>query len=346
MSLVDVHTEWDPLEEIVVGTISGAQVPVTDRSLMAAEYADFDDPQEIQTGPYPRHVLEETEAELEELVGLLTDLGVTVRRPGGRDHKSMVSTPDWSTDGFHDYCPRDGFLTVGNTIIESPMVLRSRFLEGFAYKDLFVEYLRSGARWLSAPKPQLADALYEPTAAPGQRLRDLEPVFDAANVLRFGTDVLYQVSDSGNRLGALWLQAVLGEQYTVHPCEGLYPSTHIDSTLTPLRPGLIMVNPSRVNDDNMPEFLRGWDRIECPELVDIGYVGKHPRGSVWIGMNFLVTAPGQAIVDKRQTDLIRELERHKVEVIPAQLTHARSLGGGFHCVTLDVRRRGELATYR
>ena len=346
MSLIDVHTEWDPLEEIVVGTIAGARVPVTDRSLIAAEYGDIDDPQEVQPGPYPAHVVEETEAELEELVDILTGLGVTVRRPGGRDHKSTVSTPDWSTDGFHDYCPRDGFLAVGNSLIETPMVLRSRFLEGFAYKDLFVEYLESGARWLSAPKPQLTDDLYETSAPLGQRLRNLEPVFDGANVLRFGTDVLYQVSDSGNKLGARWLQAALGDEYTVHACEGLYPSTHIDSTISPLRPGLALVNPARVNDDNWPEFLRGWDRIECPELVDTGFVGAHPRGSVWIGMNFLVIAPGKAIVDKRQVDLIRVLERHGVEVIPAQLTHARSLGGGFHCVTLDVRRTGELATYR
>jgi scyllo-inosamine-4-phosphate amidinotransferase 1 len=346
LSLVNVHTEWDPLEEIIVGTAAGAQVPITDRSLIAAEYADIEDPQQIQTGPFPGHVVEQTEAELEELVDILTGLGVTVRRPGGRDHKSIVSTPAWSTDGFHDYCPRDGFLTIGTSIIESPMVLRSRFLEGFAYKDLFVEYLRSGARWLSAPKPQLTDDLYVPTAPPGQRLRDLEPIFDAANVLRFGTDVLYQVSDSGNMLGARWLQAAVGDQYTVHPCEGLYPYTHIDSTIAPLRPGLVLVNPARINDDNMPEFLRGWDRIVCPELVDTGFIGEFPRGSVWIGMNFLVTGPGQVIVDRRQPDLIRELERHKVEVIPAQLTHARSLGGGFHCVTLDVRRKGELATYR
>ncbi|MYW28514.1 inosamine-phosphate amidinotransferase 1, partial [Streptomyces sp. SID2119] len=227
-----------------------------------------------------------------------------------------------------------------------PMVLRSRFLEGFAYKELFLEYLESGARWLSAPKPQLTDAMYEPTAPPGERLRNLEPAFDAANVLRFGTDLLYQVSDSGNLLGARWLQAAVGDQYTVHPCEGLYTSTHIDSTIVPLRPGLMLVNPSRVNERNLPAFLRGWDRIVCPELTDTGYVGDHPRSSVWIGMNFLVIAPGKAIVDKRQTVLIRELERHGVEVIPAQLTHSRTLGGGFHCVTLDVRRRGELATYR
>jgi scyllo-inosamine-4-phosphate amidinotransferase 1 len=346
VSLVDVHTEWDPLEEVVVGTMAGARVPFAERSLLATEYPDIADPQQIPSGPFPGHVVEETEAELEELVDLLTGLGVSVRRPGGRDHKATVSTPDWSTDGFYDYCPRDGFLTVGSSIIETPMVLRSRFLEGFAYKELFLEYFESGARWLSAPKPQLTDAMYEPTAPPGQRLRDLEPAFDAANVLRFGTDVLYQVSDSGNLIGARWLQSALGAQYTVHPCPDLYTSTHIDSTLVPLRPGLVLVNPARVNDANMPAFLGGWDRIVCPELVDTGFVGDHPRSSVWIGMNFLVVAPGKAVVDKRQSELIRVLEQHGVEVIPAQLTHSRTLGGGFHCVTLDVRRTGELASYR
>ena len=125
MSLVNVHTEWDPLEEIVVGTVTGAQVPVADRSLIAVEYPEMvDDPRQIPSGPYPGHVLEQTETELEELAGLLTGLGVSVRRPGERDHKSTLSTPDWSTDGFYDYCPRDGFLTVGNSIIETPMVLR------------------------------------------------------------------------------------------------------------------------------------------------------------------------------------------------------------------------------
>lgn len=346
MNLVNVYTEWDPLEEIIIGTMAGARIPIPDRSLIATEFPDIDDLQQIPSGPYPTHVVEETEAELAELADLLTKLGVTVRRPGGRDHKSIMSTPDWSTDGYYDYCPRDGFLTVGNSLIETPMVLRSRFLEGFAYKELFMEYLESGARWLSAPKPQLIDDMYNPSGPPGQRLQNLEPAFDAANVLRFGTDLLYQVSDSGNLIGARWLQSTLGDQYTVHPCDNLYTDTHIDSTIVPLRPGLVLVNPARVNDDNMPAFLSGWDRIVCPELVDTGFVGDHPRSSVWIGMNFLVVAPGKAIVDKRQVGLIRELELHGVEVIPSQLTHSRTLGGGFHCVTLDVRRTGELATYR
>ena len=75
---------------------------------------------------------------------------------------------------------------------------------------------------------------------------------------RLGTDLLYLVSDSGNDLGWRWLQATLGDTYRVHPCRNLYSSTHIDSTIVPLQPGLVLLNPARVNDGNLPEALRGW----------------------------------------------------------------------------------------
>ena len=34
-----------------------------------------------------------------------------------------------------------------------------------------------------------------------------------------------------------------------------------------------------------------------------------------------------------------------IECIPVDISHALSLGGGFHCWTADVRRRGTLETY-
>ncbi|PWW60373.1 inosamine-phosphate amidinotransferase 1 [Actinokineospora spheciospongiae] len=347
MSLVSVHNEWDPLEEIIVGTAVGARIPVADRSVHAVEYAsDYERQEQIPSGAYPDRVLKETEEELQVLCGELAELGVAVRRPAERDSSARISTPDWETDGFHDYCPRDGLLAVGETIIETPMALRSRFLDSLAYKEILLDYFASGSRWLSAPKPRLTDGMYSPSAAAGQRLNDLEPVFDAANVLRFGTDLLYLVSDSGNELGARWLQAAVGDAYTVHPCRGLYASTHVDSTIVPLRPGLVLVNPSRVNDDNIPDFLRSWDTITCPELVDIGFTGAKAHCSVWIGMNLLVVRPGLAVVDRRQTELIKLLEKHGMDVLPLQLSHSRTLGGGFHCATLDVRRTGSLETYR
>ena len=71
------------------------------------------------------------------------------------------------------------------------------------------------------------------------RLAEKEIVFEAANTLRMGKDLLYLVSSSGNFLGAKWLQSVLGNDYKVHITKDIYRSSHIDSTLMPLKPGLI-----------------------------------------------------------------------------------------------------------
>ena len=38
-------------------------------------------------------------------------------------------------------------------------------------------------------------------------------------------------------------------------------------------------------------------------------------------------------------ELIKKLESRNFTVIPLELRHSRTLGGGFHCVTLDTQRR-------
>lgn len=346
MSIVSTHNEWDPLEEVVIGTMRNAQIPRVGADLFAVEFSNFGEPANVPSGPYPQEVVETTEAELDVLAKSLEELGVKVRRPQPRDTAATFGTTDWESDGFYDYCPRDVLLTVGESIIETPMVLRSRFLEPNAYRSMLQEFLLSGSRWYSAPKPRLLDEFYVAGRPAGERLLNCEPAFDAANVLKMGTDILYLVSDSGNELGLKWLETMLGPEYTVHPCRNMYASTHIDSTIVPVRPGLVILNPERVTEDNMPEFMRSWDHIWAPELVDTGYVSEQPYSSTWIGMNLLTVAPGTVIVDDRQPEFIKLLESHGVETIPLRLTHSRTLGGSFHCVSLDIRRTGSLETYR
>lgn len=57
--------------------------------------------------------------------------------------------------------PRDILLVVGNEIIEAPMAWRARFFEYRAYRPLIKEYFRKGAKWTTAPKPTMADELYD-----------------------------------------------------------------------------------------------------------------------------------------------------------------------------------------
>lgn len=338
-----VHTEWDPLEEVIVGRVEGARIPTADVGLWALDFPDLGAPDLIPSGPLPPRILEETEEDLAGLVAALERLGIRVRRPDPLDPARPFSSPDWTSDGHACYCPRDVLLAIGDTVIEAPMVQRSRQHEVLAYRRLLGEYADAGARWLAAPRPRLLDGVYRP---PGARfaIGEDEPLFDAANVLRIGRDILYQVSASGNVAGARWLQRALGSEYRVHPLDDLYDSTHIDSTITLVRPGLVVVNARRISRATLPALFHGWDVVWLDDIIDIGW-SVYPVASAWIGMNFLMLDPGLAVVDARQLPLIHELERRRVDVLPLPLRHARVLCGGFHCVTLDVRRRGELESY-
>ncbi|MEU9247440.1 inosamine-phosphate amidinotransferase 1 [Streptomyces sp. NPDC048385] len=344
-SLVSVHNEWDPLEEVIVGVAENARVPLGDKGLHAIRYPETEGVESIPSGPHPGDVIKQAAEELSLLSEKLAELGVRVRRPEVTDHSLKFGTPDWASDGMYNYCPRDIFLVVGRTVLETPMSLRSRFLETFAYKAIMLDYMKSGARWVSAPKPALPDDGYNVDDPEAFALLEREPVFDAANILKLGEDLIYLVSDTGNRLGAQWLQTFLGDRYRVHPCDNLYAQTHIDTTIVLIRPGLVLLNPDRVGDHNLPAPLARWDKIYAPPMVDVGYQGV-AYGSAWVGMNLLMVNPELAIVEKRQTELIRLLNAHGVQVEALTLTHARTLGGGFHCVTLDTRRAGTLEDYR
>jgi glycine amidinotransferase/scyllo-inosamine-4-phosphate amidinotransferase 1 len=346
MGVVSAYNEWDPLEEVVVGSAIAARIPRAERSIMTMDYHGVGDAANLFSGHYPREAVEQTEEELQALCDALTDLGVMVRRPAVADPEAVVRTELWETEGYFDHAPRDCVLVVGDLMIEVPMVIRGRVLKQNLYKQLLIEYFNAGARWLAAPRPLLADEMYRPEKPEGERLANLEPCFDAANVLRLGTDLLYMVSDGGNEMGARWLQSAVGSDYTVHVSRSLYTSAHVDTTIVPLRPGLVLLHPERVTEDNLPPIFASWDKIWCPDMVDLGYAGSYPINSVWIGMNILSVSPDLVVVDRRQTDLIRELEAKKIDVLPLQLSHARTFGGGFHCATLDIRRTGTLETYR
>jgi N-dimethylarginine dimethylaminohydrolase len=116
-----------------------------------------------------------------------------------------------------------------------------------------------------------------------------------------------------------------------------YAGVHIDSTIVPIREGLVLLNGTRVNDTNCPEVFENWDKIYVDDVVAQGFY-EYPYASKWVGMNMLAVNPNTVIMDRNQPDLIAQLEQRKFTVIPLELRHSRTLGGGFHCVTLDLER--------
>ena len=151
-------------------------------------------------------------------------------------------------------------------------------------------------------------------------------------------DILYLVSNSGNKKGAHYLQELLGSKYRVHTLEGVYSYMHIDSTVAFLREGLMLLNPSRIPDKSiLPKPFCDWDAIYCPEPVDIGYT-YYNNASPWVNVNLLSVSDKLVIVEEHQEPLRKELEKYGIESLMLPMRHARTLGGCFHCVTLDLVR--------
>ena len=342
MSAVRSYTDFTPLEEIVVGSPAHFHIPPSDASArhffgLEADHVD----QPVPPADLARAV-EETEEDLTTLGDTLTSLGVKVRRPDPVDHSRPLSVLDWSTTAGHALMPRDCLLVVGERIIEAPMPMRARYAETFAFRNLLREYFDSGALWLAAPRPQLSDATYE-YADGSPVLAEIEPLFDAANLIRCGRDLFFNVSNSGNRMGAAWLRRVLGPEFTVH--EISICDDHVGTTIHVLRPGVLLANAGRLTPDTIPAPFASWKVIWFDDPADDGYALDWARASTWIGMNSLSVNEETVIVPEKQVQLARSLEKEGFTAIPVPYRHGRTFGGGFHCCTLDTRRAGDLESY-
>ncbi len=335
--MVSVNNEWGRLREVIVGTVDNANMPTHGKDLHCINYATDNEIPQDEIGFWDPQVYEETYEDLENLSTLLKGVGVKVHRPTPIDTQKIVSNGYWETTQYYTFCPRDTVTVIGNNILESPMSLRSRQFETDCFRDIFIEKMEQGANWVAAPKPRLLDSMYQREDLSKITLNNNEPVFDAANILRCNNDILYLVSNTGNLKGAKWLENFLGNEYRVHTIENVYSYIHIDSTIALLREGLCLLNPERVNENNIPEFLKSWDKIWCPPMVDIGY-HKTIRASVWIGVNLLSVDENTVIVDNRQTELIKELKKYKIDTLDCKIRHSRTLGGSFHCVTTELLR--------
>lgn len=356
-SPVMAWNEWDPLEEVIVGSLDGATIPTHHLTVI------FNLPRAAQpfyrfaSGfRYPKFMKTLAQKELDNFISILAGEGVKVRRPDSIDFSKKYRAPRWSSRGFCVACPRDPYLVIGDEIIESPMCWRSRYFEGDAYRSLFKEYFRAGARWTSAPRPQLTDELYNydyrvPNLKAGEPMQftvnEFEPVFDAADFVRCGRDLFVTRSNVTNLMGIEWLRRHLGPGFRIHEIESRCPQPmHIDSSFMPLAPGKVLVNPDYVDVDNLPAVLKKWDVLIAPRPDPVeGFMSKISMCSPWTSINVLAIDEKKIVVDQSQPTLIKALKDWGFDPIPAPFLSYGPFGGSFHCATLDVRRRGTLKSY-
>jgi glycine amidinotransferase len=355
---VNSYNEWDPLEEIIVGRLEGATIPPGHVTVTYNVPRPVGKLVKLFGGMrYPQWMIRAAQRQLDGLIEILEGEGVRVRRPEPVDFSREFSTPDWTSTGFCIACPRDGYLVVGDEIIETPMAWRSRYFETFAYRPLFREYFDQGARWTIAPRPQLRDSLFDDKfrmPKPDEPMRyvinETEVVFDAADFVRAGRHIFYQRSNVTNQAGIEWLRQHLDGEYELVEIESrCLDPMHIDSSVTLLAPGKILVNPEYIDVTRLPKMFKSWDVIIAPEpdpLASSDILARFfSMCSKWISVNVLSIDEKRVIVESTQVGMIKRLREHGLEPIPCSFANYLPFGGAFHCATLDIRRRGVLQSY-
>lgn len=304
--MISSYNEYNRLRKIVVGDATHANWPVHDPVFRAEAEHTLWKETPLPSGPVPEWIIDEANQDLQGLCDILTDHGVEVVRPNALNFQTH--------DGLYNYCPRDRFIVHGSTIIDPAMMYPCRDMEYQCYVDV----LESADRVLRMPR--------------GQGM-----ILDAANILRVARNKwLFLESSSGNRAAYNWLCEQLPE-VEIELCN-FYAGVHIDSTIVALNQTTFVVNGARVNHATLPQMLQDKTILYVNQVVPQDFY-QYPYASKWIALNMLSIDPQTVIVDSAQTALIQTLKNQfGMTVIPHQLRHSRTLGGGFHCVTLDLVR--------
>jgi len=301
---ISSYNEWSKLRSVVVGSATNANWPTNDPVFAEESKKTTWTETPVPSGPVPQWVIDETNEDLAQLTDVLRKLHIDVYQPYDLDFPNI--------GGMYNYCPRDRLIVAGTKIIDPAMMYPCRDQELSAL-DFVVEASKG---LITMP-------------------RDQGMTLDAANVCRMNDQWLFLESPSGNRKAYDWLCQQLPD-IKIELCN-FYSGVHIDSTIAPLREGLVMLNASRVNQVNCPRVFDGWEKIWVQDVVAQDFY-EYPYASKWVGMNVLSVDENTVIIDAAQTQLIRDLERCKITAIPLTLRHSRTLGGSFHCVTLDLVR--------
>lgn len=374
---VNSFDEWTQLEEVIVGHIDGFKGYHLDKSFSLFYWSN------IQSFVKANHffkkangfswpiieiddrVVDELKEDIQGFVDTLENLGVKVRRPAPITSERIIRTPFWQSNQLAPLNVRDNTIILGSTILETAPHIRARLFENDYLKPLFYEYMSKGAKWLIMPRPTLSANLLDTSffslendAIPAfddsayvHKLEALksELVFDGAQCIRIGRDVLVNVANKNHELGFQWLQSVFGNTFKFHRLSGIADS-HIDSMVIPLRPGLLILRDKKTLN-YLPDALRKWDHIVAPEPQEDQFPSyfhenhKLSLSSIYLDINILSINENTVIANPQHKALTAVLESYGFNVVPVRHRHRRLFGGGFHCFTLDIRRKGVLQSY-
>lgn len=366
---VNSFDEWSRLREVVVGRAEHYTEHDLDPSFLlfffenvAPALGNVDGNRRLLS--IPAQLVDELNEDIAGFADALHGCGVTVLRPAAPGKDVDIRSPHWDARATPPLNVRDQTIILGNTIVETASHIRARVFENDWLKPIFYRYWQNPrTNWLSMPRPALGagsldDAYFRRNGVDVSRASEfetaqsvdglgLELVFDGAQCIRLGRDVLVNVANDNHQMALRWLRDNV-PQLRFHVLDAM-ADNHIDSIVVPLRPGVMLLRSPQFLP-YLPASMQSWEAIYPPAMSQpepdyspFGFV--IPTASRYIDINVLSVDESTVVVNSHYPELISVLEKRGFTVVPVRHRHRRLFGGGFHCFTLDTVRDGGLEDY-
>ena len=345
-------TEWDPLEEVIVG------------DCFLWEDIKWHLPE--STASKFAIILEETKEDLDKFAVYLAKMGIKVHRPIPKINEELISIAGFDIKhATAPIVPRDQYMVYGENIYQTYTTMPDRYLDSLSYYHIFLELFKQGHNWISQPPPELknfdkneddfwwtnGEYIYT------ERYKD-KILWHTATMKKYG-DTLLSNWGPGTKLGELWMQRNLPEG------TGIQRSTtgdnnssfgHIDHGFFNISDDIIVC----AQDYWIPNCLKnkkiynvgklGVDEIKLtnftkPKLSDEyldlwisewkGYIQE-----VCFDCNPLVIDSHNVVFNNHQPKVFKLLESIGINCHVINIRHGFFWEAGIHCLTLDIKRRG------
>ncbi|KAF4508821.1 hypothetical protein G6O67_005153 [Ophiocordyceps sinensis] len=369
--LFSANDEWSPLKAVIVGRAEHSAFPSEPPHMIAAtmpgeHFAEF-----RPSNPFPADIVAKAQWELDNFASLLEKHGVRVYRPKEVDWvKAGGYTGAMPRDGlmtvgrtliearFAWRCRRNEIKLAYSDILDqlgsedgagrihrAPEIVGHDTIYDDVGHDTIYDDVGNGNGNVNGNGVDVQNG--HGITANCWAVNNSRPAFDAADFLRFGRTIVGQLSNVTNPMGVQCLKSIVGpEGYAVEVLRTTDTSAmHIDATILPLRRGVLVYNPGRVTEEELRRHAvfagPDWELHAYPFVPQCRGSLSPPMYmcSPWLVLNALSLDERRIFVEEKDTQFAQWLRsKFGMEPILCPFQHVNSLGGSFHCATVDLVR--------
>ncbi len=330
VQMIKVNNSYDALKEVILGDLD-------------LRILDIVDPEHRDKLEF---IFQQTIEDLNQVQKILESMGVVVHRPQNWDITQTLTTPYYTIQGHKvPLTPRDYFLVLGDTIVETTSWCREASFTSFYFRDIITEKFKQGAGWVSMPfathDPRHIDSMDD-------EIPNQEPMIDAPNMMLHDDKIFVSSHGSNNDLGVQWVKQQFSN-YDYIEMDKKHFVGHLDAHFNIIAPGKIMTWHPR---EHFPDYFDKWDFIQLDRSYDTlkSGVQKLLDGRVQDDdfANTVLSANSLSIDEKtimmsdeykdKDFEMIREIERNGIEIVWAPYKYQHFFNHGLTCVTLELVR--------